>query len=241
MKLALIGYGKMGHEIEQIALLRGHELVLIIDQRNQQDLNETNLKKADVAIEFSNPESAVENYRKCFESGIPVVSGTTGWLEQMPGVIAECEHQHSGFFYASNFSLGVNLFFELNRKLARMMKGMTEYQVQITEIHHVHKLDAPSGTAITLAEGIIDENPMFSSWGDETGNQTGQIPIHSVREGEVPGTHQISYDSAVDTLTIQHEAKSRKGFALGAVLAAEFMIGKTGIYSMHDLLNISGD
>lgn len=238
MKIALIGYGQMGKEIEQIALQRGHTVALIIDKENAQDLNAENLSGIDVCIEFSRPESAYQNYLKVFEAGIPVVSGTTGWLDKLPDVIAQCEKNDAGFFYASNYSLGVNLFFELNRNLARLMAAFPEYKTIMNEIHHTRKLDAPSGTAITLAEGILAENNKFEKWVNQDAVKESELPIYSFREGDVPGTHEIVYDSAVDTISIKHEAKNRKGFAMGAVLAAEFMQGKTGFYGMNDLLKL---
>jgi 4-hydroxy-tetrahydrodipicolinate reductase len=239
MNIALIGYGQMGKEIEKIAQERGHEIVLIIDKDNHDDLNTENLKKVDVAIEFSRPESAVENYKTCFSNSVPVVSGTTGWLEALPEIISKCEANKTGFFYASNFSLGVNLFFELNKKLAELMNPFKEYSIRMNEIHHTRKLDAPSGTAITLAEGLILNVDHISTWKNSEKVNVGELPIISYREGDVPGTHEVIYNSEIDTISIKHEAKNRKGFALGAVLAAEFLKGKTGFYGMNDLLQIS--
>ncbi|MGD9993226.1 MAG: 4-hydroxy-tetrahydrodipicolinate reductase [Salinivirgaceae bacterium] len=238
MNIALIGYGKMGKAIEAIAVSRGHTIGLIIDHDNQSDLNPDKLRGIDVCIEFSKPESAVANYLKCFESGVPVVSGTTGWLDQLGELIKKCENMKAGFFYASNFSLGVNLFFELNRKLAQLMQDFPEYSVSMNEIHHTKKLDAPSGTAITLAESILAAKNRYNSWKNQADVNENELPIISFREGEVPGTHEVIYDSSIDTLSIKHEAKSRKGFAMGAVLAAEFMKGKSGCYGMNDLLKL---
>jgi len=238
MRIALIGYGKMGKEIENIALGRGHEIVLKIDINNPQDLTIENLRKADAAIEFTIPSSAVSNYQLCFEAGIPVVSGTTGWLNRYAEVLDSCNKQNGTFFYASNFSLGVNIFFALNKKLAALMANRPEYNVEMTEIHHTQKLDAPSGTAITLAEGIIENIPSKQNWVNAHTDQKTELGILSERVGEVPGTHIIKYDSEVDYIEITHCAKSRKGFALGAVLAAEFSHGKKGILNMNDLLNI---
>ncbi|MFA5328711.1 MAG: 4-hydroxy-tetrahydrodipicolinate reductase [Prolixibacteraceae bacterium] len=238
MKLALIGYGKMGKEIEKIALDRGHEIVLKIDISNPEDLTIANLKKADAAIEFTIPASAAANYKMCFEAGIPVVSGTTGWLEQLPLVHQLCNDLNGTFFYASNFSLGVNIFFALNKKLAELMASRSEYKTEMKEIHHTQKLDAPSGTAITLAEGIIGNIPEKKRWVNHSTTNAEELGIISEREGVVPGTHIITYDSEVDYIEITHFAKSRKGFAFGAVLAAEFSFGKKGILSMNDLLNI---
>ena len=238
MKIALIGYGKMGKEIEKIALDRGHEIVLKIDITNPEDLTIGNLQKADVAIEFTIPTSAVNNYQLCFEAGIPVVSGTTGWLERQSEVFEKCKTLNGTFFYTSNYSLGVNIFFLLNKKLAALMANQSEYKIGMTEIHHTHKLDAPSGTAITLAEGIIENIPSKTKWINEKTDNPAEIEIISERTGEVPGTHIIKYDSEVDYIEITHCAKSRKGLAFGAVLAAEFSFNKKGILNMNDLLNI---
>lgn len=238
MKIALIGYGKMGKEIEKIALDRGHEIVLKIDITNPEDLNIRNLQKADVAIEFTMPSLAVNNYQLCFEAGIPVVSGTTGWLDRQAEVFENCKNLNGTFFYASNFSLGVNIFFSLNKKLAALMANRDEYKIELTEIHHTQKKDAPSGTAITLAEGIMENLPTKTKWVNQTTEKSDELGIISERIGEVPGTHTIKYDSEVDNIEITHCAKSRKGFALGAVLAAEFSHGKKGILTMNDLLNI---
>ena len=238
MRIALIGYGKMGKEIEKIAVSRGHEVSLIIDINNPQDLTIENLHKCDVAIEFTIPESAVKNYNLCFEAGIPVVSGTTGWLTKREEVENKCRELNGTFFYASNFSLGVNLFFELNRKLAELMAGWQEYQVEMTEVHHIHKLDAPSGTAISLAEDMIHKLPNKSVWVNDKSPANDEINIKSQRRGEVPGIHTIKYESDIDFIEITHSAKSRKGLALGAVLAAEYSVGKKGLLTMKDLLNI---
>lgn len=237
MKIALLGYGKMGKEIEKIALQRNHEIVLKIDINNQSDLTTENLKKADVAIDFSIPDAAYDNIITCFEADIPIVCGTTGWLKKIEDVKTKCRTQNKGFFYASNYSLGVNVFFKLNEYLAKMMKSLQDYQVEMEEIHHIHKLDAPSGTAITLAEGIIKNIPEKKEWILNESSDKERIGIKAIREDEVPGTHRIKYDSEVDTIFIEHSAKSRKGFALGAVLAAEFMKNKTGYNTMDDLLN----
>lgn len=238
MNIALIGYGQMGKEIEKIAQERGHTIALIIDKDNHNDLNGKSLAAIDVAIEFSRPESAVGNYKKCFEGKVPVVSGTTGWLDKLPEIIEECEKNESGFFYASNYSLGVNLFFELNKKLAKLMQPFGDYKVRMNEIHHTRKLDAPSGTAITLAEGIISEMPTLESWKCNEKAEANEFAITAERIGDVPGTHEVFYESEIDNITIRHEAYSRKGFATGAVLAAEFLAGKKGFYGMNDLLNI---
>ncbi|MEN6456976.1 MAG: 4-hydroxy-tetrahydrodipicolinate reductase [Prolixibacteraceae bacterium] len=238
MKIALIGYGKMGKTIERIALNRGHEVLLKIDLDNQNELTINNLKKADVAIEFTVPASAMANYRLCFQAGVPVVSGTTGWLSRKGDVLKEMTQYNGTFFYASNFSLGVNLFFALNKKLAALMANRPEYQVSMEEVHHAQKLDAPSGTAITLAEDLIGTLPGINSWTLENPPHPDQLKIDAIREGQVPGIHRIRYESEVDHILIEHSAKSREGFAVGAVLAAEFCPGKKGLLNMNDLLNL---
>lgn len=236
MKIGLIGYGKMGKEIEKIAIERGHSIPLIIDAHNPGDLTSENLTNCDAVIEFTMPESAVRNYMACFEAGVPVVSGTTGWLHRQEEVHRKCRETDGTFFYASNFSVGVNLFFELNRKLALLMADHPEYQVRMTEVHHTHKLDAPSGTAITLAESLLEILPGKKSWKNQAQVAADELPILSERVGEVPGIHTITYESEVDLIEITHSAKNRKGFALGAVLAAEFCLQNKGILSMKDLL-----
>lgn len=238
MKIALIGYGKMGKEIEKIAVSRGHEIGLIIDINNQEDLTSANLKSCDVAVEFTMPSTAVKNYSVCFEAGIPVVSGTTGWLDKKEEVHALCKKNKGTFFYGSNFSVGVNLFFELNKKLAELMAPRQEYDVEMTEIHHTQKLDAPSGTAISLAEDILKTVPNKNSWVNNLEPKKNQLNIKSERIGQVPGTHTIKYESEVDYIEITHLAKSRTGFAFGAVLAAEYCIDHSGILTMKDLLKI---
>ena len=235
MDIALIGYGKMGKEIEKIALKRGHNISLIVDENDNLDLKL--LGKVDVAIEFTNPKAAFSNYMKCFEANVPVVSGTTGWLDKFPEIENKCKSEHQTFFYASNFSLGVNLFFELNKHLAQLMKSFGDYDVEIEEIHHLQKLDAPSGTAITIAEHILEHHARKTDWAlQPTNNQ--EIKITAKREEDVPGTHIVKYKSDIDTIEIKHQAKNRKGFALGAVLAAEFLKDKKGLYSMQDLLHL---
>lgn len=238
MKLALIGYGKMGKEIGKIAQSRGHEIGLIIDIDNPHELTVENLQKCNVAIEFTIPATAVENYYKCFEAGIPVVSGTTGWLSRRDEVQARCLATNGTFFYGSNFSVGVNLFFELNRKLAELMASHPEYKPEITEVHHTQKLDAPSGTGLSLAEDIIEILPDIEKWVEKDPPSNNELLIRSERVGQVPGIHTIRYDSEVDFVEITHSAKSRKGFALGAVLAAEYSQDKKGIITMKDLLKI---
>ena len=237
MKIALIGYGKMGKTIEQIALQRGHQIVSIIDINNTVDFDSEAFRSADVAIEFTTPATALGNYMRCFEANVPVVSGTTGWLSHLDEVKAKCEQEGKTFFYASNFSVGVNIFFALNRYLAKIMNGFPAYDVRMIEVHHIHKLDAPSGTAITLAEGILDNVERKERWTLETAEQPTDLPIHAIREGEVPGIHEIIYESEADTISIKHDAKSRAGFALGAVIAAEFTAGKKGFLGMNDLFH----
>ncbi len=233
MKIGLFGYGKMGKMIEQIALDRGHTIVAKIDA----GATDIDFKSMDVAIDFSTPDAAFENITNCFKNGVPVISGTTGWLANYADAVYLCQQNNGAFIYASNFSLGVNIFFELNAHLARMMAGLEQYKVSMEEIHHTQKLDAPSGTAITLAEGII-KNSSYEDWKlHETSDKT--ITINSIREGMVPGTHSISYESAVDKIEIKHVAHNREGFALGAVVAAEWIQGKTGFFTMKDVLNLS--
>ena len=237
MKIALVGYGKMGKTIEQIALSRGHEIVSIIDINNPDDFESAAFKSADVAIEFTTPATAFDNYMKCFVAHVPVVSGTTGWTARMGDIKEMCEKEGKTFFYASNFSIGVNIFFALNKYLAKVMNNFPSYDVRMTEVHHIHKLDAPSGTAITLAEGILENIDRKDRWTLETAEKATDLPIHAIREGEVPGIHEIIYESDVDTISIKHDAKSRAGFALGAVVAAEFTAGKKGFLGMSDLFH----
>lgn len=233
MNIALLGYGKMGKTIEQIAIKRGHTIVLTVDK----DDAGYNITKADVAIDFSIPTVAYNNISNCINNRIPVISGTTGWLHDYDKAVALCKEKQGAFIYASNYSLGVNIFFELNKTLAKMMSALKQYNVSMEEIHHTQKLDAPSGTAITLANDIIANNANFDKWKlDETGEKT--IPIVAKRIEDVPGTHTINYESEVDTITIEHVAHTRQGFALGAVIAAEWLIGKTGVFTMNDVLNI---
>ena len=236
MKLALLGYGKMGKEIENTALERKHSIELTIDINNQHDLIAVNLRKADVAIDFSTPDSAYGNIMKCFEADIPVVCGTTGWLDRFDEVVGYCKANQKSFFYASNFSIGVYLFFDINRKLARVMNRFTDYDVSIEETHHIHKLDAPSGTAIALAKDIISEIDRKKQW--ELGNETKpeSLLIKAIRENEIPGIHKVTYDSAIDSISVTHSAKNRKGLAQGAVLAAEFIYNKKGFFTMSDLM-----
>lgn len=235
MKISLIGYGKMGHEIERIALARGHEIVQTIDVNNLTDMDSERFRSADVVIEFTRPDSALANYRKCFSHHLPIVSGTTGWLEHLPEIKEACASGET-FFYASNFSLGVNLFFALNARLAEMMNGFPEYDVCMKEIHHTQKMDAPSGTAISLAEDILERLDRKTTWVKETANERSELVIRSERMGEVPGFHEVTYQSEIDSITISHDAKNRSGFALGAVLAAEYTVGNKGFLGMKDML-----
>ncbi len=232
MKIALFGYGKMGQLIERIALEKKHKIVAKIDT----DTQDIDFSIIDVAIDFSMPEAAFKNITKCLENNTPVISGTTGWLDNYADAVALCKEKQGAFIYASNFSLGVNIFFELNSHLSKMMRGLDTYEVAIEEIHHTQKLDAPSGTAITLAEDIII-NSDFESW--KLNEKTeGHIPITSKRIGTTPGTHTVQYSSLVDDISIKHTAHNREGFANGAVVAAEWIIGKTGVFTMRDVLNL---
>lgn len=236
MKIALIGYGKMGKTIEQIALERGHRIVSTIDVGNAGDFESEAFRSADVAIEFTTPATAFSNYMKCFDAGVAVVSGTTGWLDRLGEVKEKCEKEGKTFFYASNFSIGVNIFFALNRYLAKLMNRFPAYNVSMEEVHHIHKLDAPSGTAITLADDILKKINRKKRWVPEQENDPADLAVRAVREGEVPGIHEVVYESDADTLSIRHSAKSRIGFALGAVIAAEFTYGKKGFLGMEDML-----
>lgn len=238
MKIALIGYGKMGHEIEQIALERGHEIVCTIDMNEEEKFGSPQFKSAEVAIEFTSPKSAMYNYRKAFAAGVPVVSGTTGWLEHLEEIKEACSRDGKTFFYASNFSLGVYIFSALNHYLAKIMNQFPGYDVRMEETHHIHKLDAPSGTAITLAETILEKIDRKKKWVLNKSDAPDELQIKAFREGEVPGIHTIIYESEADAVRITHDAKNRKGLALGAVLAAEFTKGKKGFLRMEDMLGI---
>ncbi|GAL63911.1 4-hydroxy-tetrahydrodipicolinate reductase [Algibacter lectus] len=223
----------MGQTIEQIAIKRGHNIVLKVDK----DDTDYDITKADVAIDFSIPNVAFNNISNCLNNNVPVISGTTGWLDNYDNAVALCEEKKGAFIYASNFSLGVNIFFELNKTLAKMMSTLEQYNVSMEEIHHTKKLDAPSGTAITLAEGIINNNPHYDGWMlDDKADK--KLPIVAKRIEDVPGTHTVTYQSEVDTITIDHVAHNRQGFALGAVIASEWIVGKTGVFTMNDVLNI---
>ncbi|MBL56800.1 MAG: 4-hydroxy-tetrahydrodipicolinate reductase [Flavobacteriales bacterium] len=237
MKIAILGYGKMGKEIEAIALSRGNDVVLKVGKENLHELTEEKLKNADVAIEFSTPDTAFDNIQLCFKANVPVVVGTTGWLEKLNACVEQTK-QGAGLFYASNFSVGVNVFFEINKKLAQLMAPYSDYKVAMEEIHHTEKLDAPSGTAITLAEGVIDHIPVVNNWVNESTDDASKVGIVSKRIEKVPGTHVITYENEIDEIYIKHTAHNRKGFALGAVLAAEFMNNKSGYYGMSDLLGL---
>lgn len=236
MKVALIGYGKMGHEIERILIARGHTIPLIIDINNAADMTPENLGACDVAIEFTTPTTAYANIIKCLEAGVPVVCGTTAWLDRFDEVVRRCEEQKGAFFYASNYSIGVNIFAHINKELARLMNRFGEYDVTLNEVHHTQKKDAPSGTAVTLAEGILEECDRKKSWHLGTTTQAGELEITAQRRAMVPGIHTIVWESDADVITIDHNAKNRSGFASGAVLAAEFLCGKVGVYQMSDLL-----
>lgn len=233
MKIALLGYGKMGQTIEKIAISRGHEITVIVDEHTK----EYDITKADVAIDFSIPSAAVSNITNCINNGVAIVSGTTGWLAEYQNMVNLCNDKNGSFIYASNYSLGVNIFFELNQHLAKMMKNLSQYDVTMEEIHHKQKLDEPSGTAITLAEGVI-EHTKYTGWEVDKTEQENIIPIKAIRSPEVPGTHTVEYNSEVDSIEIKHTAHNRQGFALGAVIAAEWIVDKKGVFSMRDVLGL---
>jgi 4-hydroxy-tetrahydrodipicolinate reductase len=241
MKIALLGYGKMGRAVEAAALERSHRVDVTIDDEDDWMEKLDDLRECDMAIDFSTPGTAVSNIMRCFDLDLPIVVGTTGWYEQLEGVVHDCEQRGKSLFVASNFSIGMNIVFDLNRRLARLMNGHEEYGVGITEVHHVHKLDAPSGTAIALARDIVEELDGKDDWclvrkGVKVEEE--EVPIVSVREGEVAGIHEVVYDSEIDRITLRHEAKSRRGLAVGAVLAAEFLEGRKGYYTMRELLDL---
>ncbi|MEN8227992.1 MAG: 4-hydroxy-tetrahydrodipicolinate reductase [Bacteroidota bacterium] len=238
MNIALIGYGKMGRTIEALGKDQGRAFPLIIDLDNSEDLSAKRLKGIDVAIEFTVPDSAPENIRTCIDHGIPVVSGTTGWNDQFGEIEDYCKKHQGTLFYASNFSIGVNILFALNDRLARIMNNFTSYRVSMEEVHHIHKLDAPSGTAITLAEQIIGRLRLIKRWSLKDEDNSSVVHIDAIREGEVKGRHSIRYESDLDSLTLSHNAKSREAFAAGALLAATFIKEKTGIFGMKDLLKL---
>lgn len=236
MKIALIGYGKMGRAIEQAAKVRGHEIVSIIDVDNPDDFSSEEFRSADVAIEFTTPATAVDNYRRAFAEGVKVVSGTTGWTARMPEIEELCRKQGATFFWSSNYSIGVNIFFALNRYLSAIMNDFPQYTPSMEEVHHIHKLDHPSGTAISLASDLIRSTGRIGSWTEDT-PASDQLHIGHRREGEVPGIHSISWESDVDTITITHSAKSRMGFAQGAVVAAEWVATQQGFLTMDQLMH----
>lgn len=238
MRIALIGYGKMGKAIETIALERGHEIVLKIDISNLSDLTIEHLQQADVAIEFTGPHSAFNNICTCLDAGIPVVSGSTGWLHELKKVEQKCHDQKGALLYASNFSVGVNIFFELNKHLARIMKNYPSYNVSLEEIHHTEKKDAPSGTAITIAEQILAVNDQKTNWVNQSASSLSELAIISKRIDPAPGTHSVKYSSIIDDIDIIHTAHNRTGFATGAVLAAAFLVDKKGIFSMKEVLGL---
>ncbi len=240
MNIAIIGYGKMGREIERVALSRGHKVVLKIDIDNAAELNKENLKalKVDAAIEFTTPDTAFKNVMKCIEASTPVVCGTTGWIDRLPAAEKACKENNAAMFYASNYGIGVNILFKLNAILAKMMNRYSEYDVTLEETHHTMKKDAPSGTAITLADGITDNLDRKKTFVNHTTTEPSELEVLSIRRGDVPGTHTVTYESPVDEITLTHRAKSRAGLAFGAVSAAEFICGKTGVFGMDDLLGL---
>lgn len=236
MNIALIGYGKMGKVIEEVALERGHKVVAKFTKYNP--VTASDMSGIDAAIEFTNPESALNNIQHCISKKVPVIIGSTGWYDHLNMVIRACNENNSAMIYATNFSLGVNLFFKLNETLAEWMSAHDNYQAKLTEIHHTEKLDSPSGTAITTAEGIISKHPRYTNWKESEQTELSTLPIKVLREHDVKGTHIVNYDSEVDSIEIKHTAHSRKGFGLGAVVAAEWIQGKTGVFTMRDVLNL---
>ncbi|MEG1611046.1 MAG: 4-hydroxy-tetrahydrodipicolinate reductase [Alistipes sp.] len=236
MKAAIIGYGKMGHEIEKILIERGHSVALVIDVDNAAELNAIRLKGIDVALEFTTPATAYNNLRTCIECGTPVVSGTTGWTARLGELQELCRERRAALFYASNYCLGVNFLFRLNRRMAELVNGVGGYEVRIEEVHHTQKKDAPSGTAITLAEGVIEKLEYKKGWVNDLPAAADQIEIHSVREGTIAGIHTVTYESEDDMLQLRHTIKNRRTLAMGAIIAAEFLCGKQGVYSMDDLI-----
>lgn len=238
MKIALIGYGKMGQMIEELALQRGHQVVLKIHIDNTETFTQENISAADVAIEFTAPDSAYDNVKKCLDFGVPVISGSTGWNDRLDEMKKYCLEKKGSFLHASNFSIGVNIFFEVNKLLARLMSGQPEYDVDMKEIHHTQKKDAPSGTAVTLAEQVLQELPRKKSWVNKEASSPEELSILSERTDPAPGTHSIRYHSEVDDIEIIHTAHNRKGFALGAIMAAEYIHDKKGVFTMKDVLHI---
>ena len=236
MKISIVGYGKMGRKIENLALQRGHEIYFVADGP---DWKSDDISGSDAAIEFSQPSSAVSNIHKCFDAKVPVVVGTTGWYDQLDDVVNQCQTKEGALLASTNFSLGVNIFFEINKKLASLMSGKSDYKVSIEEIHHTQKLDKPSGTAITIAEQIISNHNGYEKWNlSDSRNTSNSIRIDALRQENIPGTHSVNYQNYIDEISISHKAKSREGFAFGAVLAAEFILGKKGVFSMQDVLAI---
>ncbi len=238
MKIALLGYGKMGKEIEAIALQRGHSIVLKVSSENAKTFSNEEVRKADVAIDFSMPDSAEANCMRCFAVNLPIVMGTTGWHQRLNDVKQIALHQNQSFLYASNFSVGVNLFFQLNKKMAELMQPYTDYSLSMQEIHHLQKLDSPSGTAIHLANDLLKSFPEKQKWVNHSSNEKTEIGIESLRVEGVPGTHSINYSSSIDSIQIKHTAHNRKGFAIGALLAAEWLLGKKGVFEMKDVLGL---
>lgn len=238
MKLALIGYGKMGHEIEQVALERGHQIIVTIDNETEWSERLGLVESADVAIEFSHPSVALANIRRTLESGIPLVCGTTGWFTALESIINLCNEKKGTFFYASNYSIGMNIFMAVNKKLAQLMNNYSEYDVVMEETHHIYKADAPSGTAITLAEDIMAGNNLKTSWTIDLPAQKQELYIKPIRHRNIPGTHTVCWESSIDVIEITHTAKGRRGLALGALIAAEWIKDKKGIFTMKDLLNL---
>ena len=238
MKIAIIGYGKMGHMIEEIALQRGHEIVLKINIENTEDFNKENISKADVAIEFTGPDSAYEDVKKCLDFGIPVVSGSTGWNDKLEQIKKYCKEKNGSFLHTSNFSIGVNIFFEVNKLLAKLMAEQSAYDVSLKEIHHTQKLDAPSGTAVTLAEQVLQNINRKKKWVNKQASNATELSIISERIDPAAGTHEVKYSSEIDDIQIIHTAHNRKGFALGAVMAAEFIFNRKGVFSMQEVLGL---
>jgi 4-hydroxy-tetrahydrodipicolinate reductase len=238
MRIALLGYGKMGKAIEGIAIERGHTISYKIDVSNSAEKEQISIENTDVVIEFSSPHSAFDNISFCMSKGLKTVCGTTGWLDKKDAVVAACIENKAAFFYASNYSIGVNLFFKFNEMLAKLMAPQKQYEIATYEIHHTEKMDAPSGTAITLAQGIIENNASKSTWINNENAKTEEVAIWSSREGKVPGTHSVKYISDVDEIEIKHTAFTRMGFALGAILSAEWLFDKTGVFGMNDMLKL---
>ena len=238
MKIAIIGYGKMGHMIEETALQRGHEIVLKINIENTEDFNKANISRADVAIEFTGPDSAYEDVKKCLDFGIPVVSGSTGWNDKLEQIKKYCKEKNGSFLHTSNFSIGVNIFFEVNKLLAKLMAEQSAYDVSLKEIHHTQKLDAPSGTAVTLAEQVLQNINRKKKWVNKQASNASELSIISERIDPAAGTHEVKYASEIDDIQIIHTAHNRKGFALGAVMAAEFIFNRKGVFSMQEVLGL---